>query len=109
MNLYNPTEYYQLANEVVDCLEQWPQLSAAQRERAVSIEVARHEFDKAGACYWPDTLPDGRRDMRGFDLTCRYRLLDRHPATAGHAAQARAELAELVQQRLAGARSEIVK
>jgi hypothetical protein len=99
MNLYDPDEYYQFANEVVDCLEQWPQLSPAQKERAVCIEVARHEFEWAGAYFWPDTLPNGRRDMRGFDLSCRYRLLERHPATAGHAAQALAELATLVQRR----------
>jgi hypothetical protein len=36
--------------------------------------------------------------MRGFDLIFRYRLLERHPATAGHATRARAELATLVQR-----------
>lgn len=97
MNLYNQDEYYQLANEVVDCLEQWPQLNAAQRERAVRIGVAMENFYKAGACHWSDTLPNGQPDMRGFDLSCRYRLLERHPATTAYAAQARAQLASLVQ------------
>jgi hypothetical protein len=40
MNLHDPDDDDQLANEVVDCLEQWPQLSPAQKERAVRIEVA---------------------------------------------------------------------
>lgn len=97
MNLYNQDEYYQLANEVVDYLEQWPQLTVAQRERAVRIGVAMEDFDKAGACHWPDTLPNGQRDMRGFDLSCRYRLLERHPVTAPYATQARTELDNLVQ------------
>lgn len=98
MNLYNQDEYYQLANEVVDCLEQWPQLSTAQRERAVSIEVAMRAFYEAGACYWPDTLPNGELDMRGFDLSYRYHQLERNPVTAAHVGQARAELAALVQE-----------
>jgi len=98
MNLYNQNEYHQLANELVGYLEQWPQLSAAQRERAVSTEVAMQAFYDAGACHWPDTLPNGERDMRGFDLSFRYRLLECHPDTAGHQAQARAELATLVQR-----------
>lgn len=97
MNLYDPTEHYQLANELVDYLEQWPQLSAAQRERAVRIELTMQAFQDAGACYWPDTLPNVQLDMRGFDLGYRYRLLARNPATAGHVAQARTELATLVQ------------
>jgi hypothetical protein len=97
MNLYNQDEYYQLANEVVDCLEQWPQLSAAQRERAVSIEAAMQAFHDAGACYWPDTLPSGQLDMRGFDLSYRYRQLERNPVTAAHVVQARTELTALVQ------------
>jgi hypothetical protein len=98
MNLYNQDEYYQLANEVVDCLEQWPQLSAAQRERAVSIEVAMQAFYNDGACFWPDKLPNGQYDMRGFNLSCRYKLLERNPVTAAHVDQARAELAALVQE-----------
>jgi hypothetical protein len=97
MNLYNQDEYYQLTNEVVNCLEQWPLLSAAQRERAVSIEVAMQAFHDAGACYWPDTLPDGQYDMRGFDLSYRYKQLERNSVTAAHVLQARAELAALVQ------------
>jgi hypothetical protein len=44
MNLYDPTEHYQLANELVNYLEQWPQLSAAQRKRAVDIGVAMQAF-----------------------------------------------------------------
>ncbi len=99
MNLYDQDEHYQLSNEVVECLEQWPTASSAQKEHAASIEVAKQAFYAAGSCYWSEYLPDGQRDMRWFDLYLRYRLLDRHPATAGHAAQARAELAALVQHR----------
>jgi hypothetical protein len=98
MNLYDPTEHYQLANELVNYLEQWPQLNAAQRKRAVNIGVAMQAFQDAGACHWSDTLPNGERDMRGFDLIFRYRLLERHPDTAGHATRSRAELATLVQR-----------
>lgn len=98
MNLYDPTEYYQLANEVVDCLELWPLLSAEQRDRAVSIEVAMKAFHDAGACFWSETLPDGSYDGRGVGLDLRYKILECSPLTAAHASQARAELATLVQQ-----------
>lgn len=97
MNLYDPTEYYQLAKELVEYLEQWPQLSAAQREQAMHIEVTMQAFQDAGACYWPDTLPNGQLDMRGFDLGYRYRVLERNPVTAAYQAEGRAELAALVQ------------
>ena len=97
MNLYNQDEYYHLANEVVDYLEQWPQLSAAQRERAVLIGIAMQEFYEAGSWHWSETLPAGSYDGRGFGLGVRYKILEHNPATAAHAAQARAELASLVQ------------
>jgi len=96
MNLYNQDEYYQFANELVDYLEQWPQLSAAQREQAVLIEVAMQEFHEAGSCFWSETLPDGSYDGRGFGLGVRYKWLERNPGTAAHVAQARTELASLV-------------
>lgn len=99
MNFYNQDEYYQLANEVVDCLEQWPQLSDAQRDRAVSIGVAMKAFYEAGSCFWSETLPDGSYDGRGFGLSVRYKWLERNPLTAAHAAQARAELPVMVQNR----------
>ena len=101
MNLYNQDEYYQLANEVVDYLEQWHELSVAQRDRAVSIGVAMQAFHAAGACFWSETLPDGSYANRGFALNMRYRLLERSPATAAHTSQAYAELATLVQHRFA--------
>lgn len=100
MNLHNQDEYYQLANEVVDCLERWPQLNPAQRERAVGIGVAMQAFYDAGACHWPETSPTGHHDTRGFDLSLRYQILARNPVTAAHAIQSRAELAALVQHQI---------
>jgi|GEM_PF-6146716 len=104
MNLYNSDEYYQLSNELVGYLEQWPQLSAAQRDRAVSIGVAMKAFfDKAhyfGHYFRSVTLPDGSYDTRGHEVDLRYRILERNPLTAAHASQARAELATLVQQQI---------
>ena len=99
MNLYDQDEFYRLCNQVVDYLEQWPTLSSEQKEEAVRIEVAMREYEAGPVPHYPDCLPNGQRDMRGWNLQFRRKLLDRHPATAGHAAQARAELAALVQHR----------
>jgi hypothetical protein len=105
MNLYNSDEYYQLTNEVVDYLEQWPQLSTAQRDRAVSIGVAMKTFYDKGPYFRSVTLPDGSYDDRGFELDLRHKILERSPLTAAHASQARAELAALVQQQIDGMKS----